>query len=248
MWKDGVLMCTISPCRMHIEVFECSNSNCSSKVLAEGRDHYIVIDRVSSAATHALIRRELFGVAISNGTLTGRLNHFHSFVTANAFVGVIPEAPVCRSVRTLLKLCSITLRLICMSPAEQLFQCNVCEFNGNIRVDQINALCMDGISQGFVKTGTKPFTNISEPCISLKNSNSAAKGRAEDMSRPLTCFTRELLDAIRGNSQVCTSANEKDFASAARMVSEIAVPAEYFSSISVCGKTRGDVSEDIGEN
>ncbi len=49
--------------------------------MAEGRENCIVIEKVTNAATHVLMRRELCGVAVSNGTLTGRLKHFHSLVT-----------------------------------------------------------------------------------------------------------------------------------------------------------------------
>ncbi len=70
--------------------------------------------------------------------------------------------------------------------------------------------------------------------------------------RPLTSIVREmrpvniLFDAIKGHSTSCSSSNEKDFACAIRMVSDLAIPAEFHSSVSVCGKTRGDISEDIG--
>ncbi len=126
----GVLTATIGPCRMQVEEFLCSSSSCNAKVTSEGRDQFILMDKVTSAATHALLRRELHGVVVSNGTLSGRLSHFHSLVTANAYFGIIPEEPSCRSVKTLIRLCSIMLRLMCTSPPTHLFRCDTCEHNG----------------------------------------------------------------------------------------------------------------------
>ncbi len=128
-------MCTMGPCGMHSEVFQCSSPSCGQTITAEGRQHYIVIHNLTSAATHALMRRELQGVVISNGTITGRLSHYHSLVTSHAYFGIIPPEPVCRSVRTLVKLCSIMLRLMCSSPSGSLFHCKICEYDeeGNKR-------------------------------------------------------------------------------------------------------------------
>ncbi len=61
--------------------------------MAEGKENCIVIEKVANAATHVLVRRELYGVALSNGTLTGRLKHYHSLVTSHAYFGLIPSSP-----------------------------------------------------------------------------------------------------------------------------------------------------------
>ncbi len=98
-WDYGVIMSTIGPCRMETEEFTCSSSACGRKIISEGRDHCILIDKLTSAATHELLRRELHGVVISNGTITGRLSHFHSLVTANVCFGIIPPDPPCRSLQ-----------------------------------------------------------------------------------------------------------------------------------------------------
>ncbi len=85
-----------------------------------------------------------------------------------------------------------------------------------------------------------------------KASASAAKGRAESLTRPLTSLIREsrpvriLLQAIRGNPTCGTRSSEKDFTCAIRIVTNCAVPQSFYSSISVCGSTKGDVSNDIG--
>ncbi len=112
---------------MHVEEYICSSSTCNSPVIAEGRDQCIILENRRTAATHALLRRELYGVVISNGTLTGRLRHYHSYVTSNSFFGVIPSDPACRSVKTEVKLCSFMLKLMCLSPPESLFRCRTCE-------------------------------------------------------------------------------------------------------------------------
>ncbi len=93
VWDNGIIMCTIGACRMIIEEFRCSSFSCNRAILAEGREHCVLIHTLSSGATHALLRRELYGVVISNGTLTGRLSHYHSLVTANAFFGIVPNSP-----------------------------------------------------------------------------------------------------------------------------------------------------------
>ncbi len=79
-------MCSVGPCRMKVEQYRCSSPHCSSSIVSEGRENCVLLDKVTSGATHAVLRRELFGVVISNGTLTGRLRHYHSYVTANAFL------------------------------------------------------------------------------------------------------------------------------------------------------------------
>ncbi len=160
-------MCTIGPCKFHIEEFTCSSKSCKARIMSEGLESCVFIEKVSNAATHALMRRELCGVAVSNGTLTVRLKHFHSLVTANAYFGLIPPAPFCRSNRSLIKTCSLMLRL--MSPPSELFRCLKCELHGQDRKERLNALCMDGISHGFVKTGLKAFYNSSEQWKALKS-------------------------------------------------------------------------------
>ncbi len=112
---------------------------------------------------------------------------------------------------------------------------------------------MDGITQGVLKSSPRPFKNISEKCVPIKPSTALSKGQPQGKVRPLIGLVREskpvliLLDAIRGNDLSCTGSMRKSFAAAIRMVSGYALPAHVFSSFSVCGRSRGEVAEDVGD-
>ncbi|CDF39066.1 unnamed protein product [Chondrus crispus] len=73
--QQGIIMTTAGVCEMHVEVFKCSN--CYTIIHSEGRDHKIVLASLSTAATHVLLRHIIRGVATSNGTLRGRLEHYY---------------------------------------------------------------------------------------------------------------------------------------------------------------------------
>ncbi len=162
---------------------------------------------------------------------------------------MIPSDPPCRSVKTLVKLCPLMLKVMCLSPPEYLFRCKTCENSS----EPMHALCMDGISQGYLKSNSNCFENISEKCVALKPSTKLSKGGPGSTLRPLTGLVREtrpvqiLLKAIRGKPLHRTNKSEKDFASSIRMVSEHSIPRTFHSSVSVCGNSRGDVSNDVGD-
>lgn len=75
-----------------------------------GRDHCILIYAVTTAATHALLRRELFCLVQGNGTISSRLCQYHSDFTAIIHSGVLPSTTTGRSVAILHKLCVQTLK------------------------------------------------------------------------------------------------------------------------------------------
>ncbi len=91
-------------------------------------------------------------------------------------------------------------------------------------------------------------------CAPVKPSTKLTKGRPRALVRPLTNLIREskpvtiLLHAIRGKPLQCTKSNEKDFASAIRMDCDQSIPTSFYSSVSACGLSRGDVSNDAGDN
>ncbi len=250
IWKDGVIMCTIGPCVLHTEEFSCSNDSfCSAKIKAEGRCECVLLDKNTSAATHALLRRELLGVALSNGTLTGRLKHFHSQVISHMHGGVIPFYPFSRSVKTMQRLCTIMLVLMTLSPNRKMFECETCEYRNGQKIEQVPVICVDGIYQGYVKAKQVSTKNISQDCKPIPYSDSASNGSTR---RPLTRLIRRekaitiLLKAISGKEILCSQENVKDLAMSIRLVSKDVLP-PHFCSESICGRTPNDYHNDIGD-
>ncbi len=131
-----------------------------------------------------------------------------------------------------------------------LLKCKICEYDGETPRKQLHSFCMDGTNQGFIKKGSRPFLNISEPCAPFKPSTFITKGRAESGMRPLTTRIREEkpvpLGAIRGRHVTCTKSVEKDFAAASRPISDSSLPTAFCSSSSICGRNRGDLFNDVG--
>lgn len=125
-------MCTLGPCKMQINTYRCSRyPDCKNNLRPEGRDQCVTILGTTTAASHVLLRREVTGVALSNGTLYGRLRHYHSQVNNNILSGVIPEGVSPRSPNTLEKLCSIILQLMTKYPPKSLFICPTCDMDGD---------------------------------------------------------------------------------------------------------------------
>ncbi|KAI0564157.1 hypothetical protein FGB62_30g110 [Gracilaria domingensis] len=147
LWKDGVLMCTREPCALHVEEYVCSNQTCNSPIQPEGREQFVLLLNMCTAGTHALLRQELIGVVLGNGTLNSRLKHFHSQVQANVNAGYFGSSTVpCRSVRTIQDMCILMIKLMTMEPDVALFRCDTCEDSS----ETIPIICIDGIQLGNV--------------------------------------------------------------------------------------------------
>lgn len=86
--QKGIVLCSEGPCSMRVEIFHCSD--CSHRIHSEGRVDKIVLLTLSTAAAHVMLRNQLTGVALSNGTLTGRLGQYHSQSLANISAGLVP--------------------------------------------------------------------------------------------------------------------------------------------------------------
>lgn len=112
--KDGVVMCTLGLCKMQLNTYRCSG--CTNMAIPEGRDHCLVIENTATTAAHAILRREVIGAALSNGTLTGRLRHFHSQVINNISSCIIPQGSTPHSVDSMKRLYITILQLMTKSP------------------------------------------------------------------------------------------------------------------------------------
>lgn len=92
--QKGIVLCSEGPCRMHVELYDCSKPDCKYLIHSEGRDHKVLLLTLSTAATHVMLRRILTGVVLSNGTLNGRLMQYHSEMLANVDADLIPGTTV----------------------------------------------------------------------------------------------------------------------------------------------------------
>lgn len=50
-------MCTLGPCMLSVEEFQCSNAGCSNIIETEGGEYCILFEK-ASAVTHLLLKRE----------------------------------------------------------------------------------------------------------------------------------------------------------------------------------------------
>ncbi len=157
IWKDGVIMCIIGSFVLHIEEFSCSNDS-------EGRCECVLLDKNTSAATHAFFRRKLLGVASSNGTLMGTLKHFHSQVISHMHGGVLPFYLFSRSLKTMQRLCTIMLVLMTLSANGEMFECEACECRNGQKLEQVLVICVDRIYQSYVKAKQVSLKHIYQDC------------------------------------------------------------------------------------
>ena len=246
--QGGVIMCTVGPCLMEVEEFRCSNPDDSHRVIQEGRSSCVLLLNVSTAATHVLLRRELIGVIMGNGTLSGRLKHFHSMSVENARSGILSPDVNPRSFRTMVKLTTEMLRLMTLSPSASLFQCGICDIDDG-HDKRVDVICVDGIYQGYLKRKQVASTNFSEICTTFPVSKSQS---GLTFRRPNTRFIRKisshafLIKAIRGKEISCkTRFDAEAIVSAVRLASASTLDEYYFLG-SVCGTTEYDYFEDIG--
>ena len=150
---------------MEVETFLCSG--CNIRFCAEGRIEGIFVDSVCLAATHKLLRDQLIGFALGNGTLSSRLNKFHSQVTAFEDTKVFNKPLPSRSTRKIYDLCVSFLRLMVCEPHVSLFTCQTCTYATATNADDANScfrtVCVDGIWAGYQKKSVIPFQNVSQP-------------------------------------------------------------------------------------
>ena len=247
--SEGVIMATIGQCKLLVEEFKCSSKSCSRTVVAEGRSSQVLLLTATTAASHVFLRRELAGVIIGNGTLSSRLSHYYSICMENAASGVIRTEVPPRSLRTLKKLCGEMLRLMTMCPDPKLFTCGVCDVNEMGYFNRVFALCVDGVYQGFKKDSSIKYLELSEPFRPYP-------GRASTSltSRPNLSFFRHerafttLFKAIKGDRIDCKSKYDaRSIAMALRCIQRAVIP-EIFATGSVCGTTRNDYNNDIGDD
>ena len=247
---SGIVMATIGPCLMHVEEFICGNPSGSHKVTPEGRANCILLLNLSTAATHTLLRRELSGVIMGNGTLSGRMKHYHALSMENVLSGYLNPLTKPRSVRTLIKLCTEMLRLMSLKPTKSLFECGVCD-KANGRDKRVEIVCIDGIYQGYMRKKQVKSNNIYEKVQSFPVSSSTS---GTSWRRPNIHFIRKsrvsaiLFTALSGKEIACSSMHDaNDISSAIRLVSTSILP-DYFCVGSVCGRNQYDYMEDIGSH
>ncbi|KAI0560851.1 hypothetical protein FGB62_99g10 [Gracilaria domingensis] len=247
LWKDGVLMCTRGPCPLHIEEYLCTNLECTTKIVSEGREHFVLLLNLCTAATHALLRRELIGVVLGNDTLNGRLRHFHSQVQANINTGYFSSrsSVPCRSVRILQDMCVLMLKLTTLDLDKTLFSCETCESS----TAPIPVLCIDGIQLGYLKNKQMKLKNISQKCEPLRRSMARSM---ESTYRPLTGLLRKeavfkiFLAVLKGKDIACTRLNVREFVMCIRLINGNILPPEFCAD-SICGSTPNNISHDIGD-
>ena len=245
--SEGVIMATMGPCKLLVERFKCTSETCSHTVVAEGRSQQILLFTTTTAATHAFLRRELSGVIIGNGTLSSRLSHYYSLCVENAESGVIKANVRPRSIRTLKKMCAEMLRLMTMEPEPSLFTCGVCDTDIGGNFSRVFAVCVDGVYQGFKKDENIEYLEVSDSIKPYPKTNNP------HTCRPNVSFFRQertfkyLYSAITGSSIICNSKYDACFiAMAIRCVRRSFLP-DLFCAGSVCGITKNDFHQDIGE-
>ena len=184
--SNGVLMATFGACQMQVLEHKCSSPSCGRTVVADGREVHSLIFNVTSAETHVLLRTELQGVTMDNGTLSSRLKQYRAACVQNCMTGLVNSKIRPRSMRTLQKLCSEMLRLMTMCPDAELFRCENCDMTIDGASGRLYTSCVDGIYQGYTKRKEKPQKNIAEPCMALPLSSNPLQ------TRPKTSFFRQV--------------------------------------------------------
>lgn len=166
MVKGGVIMCTLEPCGMGVETFSCNNAKCDVEIKAEGREHCIVLQSLTTAGTHIMLREIVKSVALSNGTMGGRVEQAHAIGTtvieAHFNLSQFAGSAVSRSSRIVEELCRIMTRLMALAPPKSLFTCPTCTSKDGKK--HLHALCVDSVWKGCNKKSRKKFGQVSEEC------------------------------------------------------------------------------------
>lgn len=181
--KNGILHCSVGPCRMHLESFHCSNNHCNRRFIADGRESYICIRKTTSAVTHAFVRKECEAVALSAGPISRRMELYLKNVKMRVLSNQLPTEVPSRSTKVLQNLCSLAISLMVKQPRPEFFQCKYCDsYSTTHRHDQaliksVFALCVDGIRAGC--SDVISFQNFSPECHPIP-----ANVRAPNEARP----------------------------------------------------------------
>ena len=249
---SGVVMCSLGACAMEIETYSCST--CTRRFSAEGRKEGLFIDSICLAATHKLLRDQLTGFALGNGTISSRLSQFHSQVAALEDSELFQTSANSRSTRSIYNLCVYVVRLMICEPPVSIFNCDTCQVD-NVNLKKgvehgrpLRAICVDGIWAGYQKKSVVPFENISQSC---GPPTSFSRSVRSSFRKPKTSFLRLektvtfLINAIKGKAIEATHGSVPVIAAAVRIASETALPADFFVS-SICGTFPTDYTNDIG--
>lgn len=202
------------------------------------------------AGTHAFLRRELIGGVLGNGTLSGRLKHYSCIVTGYIQSGRLPAYPKARSLKVLMKLCKIMLKLMCILLRQSLFHCHTCEKKADQNGGQVPVACIDGIHQGYLRSQQFALQNISkkfEPSVPSEASQQGNMRLPLARILRLASVVRLLISALNGKAVICGKDNVSCFAACIRRVQGVHFLPRFCSG-SICGRVGNDYLQDIGEN
>ena len=217
LFSEGILSSSYGPVRMQVETFKCGSEECRSLVFEEGRRAHIVFYSLTSASTHAFMRREVQAVVSAGIKITSRFENYVREKIEDRSSGLFPSQVRVRGIRTLTNLFALTLQLMVMDPPPQLFSCRNC--GGGKWQGEAPDLCIDAIWAGCDRGTSYPFVTVSEKCDALPAPNQHGKP-GKNQVRPKTgLFVDEtagivLLAALRG---------ERDFMSDRRLLPALSV-------------------------
>ena len=92
------------------------NTTCARMVTADGREDFIVFERVTTGITHTAMRQICEGVAFGSGTLTTRLQELLKKHVTNRNAGLRASSVEPRTIKTLLRRCVLGIHLITKDP------------------------------------------------------------------------------------------------------------------------------------
>ena len=118
---EGVIVCAKRPCAMKVDFFQCKNWMCRALTHSEGREQHLIFLIHVSAATHAFMRHEVYGVACDIGPTSLRLQHHEQKVLESQSGGAIPSKPKTRGVRTLHDMFRLMTQLMTKNPSREYF-------------------------------------------------------------------------------------------------------------------------------
>ena len=248
--KNGIIHCSVGPCRMYLESFICANNSCKRRFIAEGRESYICIRNTTSAITHSFVRKECEAVALSAGTLRRRMELYLKQVTMSTLSGQLPRDVPSRSSKVLQSLCSLAVSLMVKDPNPEFFQCKYCDLYSTnspsvqSRIRSVFAICIDGIRAGC--SDVLSFQNSSPECHPIP-----ANVRRLNEARPRNGLLRKqsvvtlLMLSLEGKPVKVTVRNIVTACETLKLLH----PSFTMKSISlesICGRTPIDFSHDVG--
>ena len=235
---EGVIACAKGPCAMKVEFFRCNSSMCRALIHSEGREQHLILLRHVSAATHAFMRHEVYGVACGIGPTSLRLQHYEQKVLESQSCGAIPSKPKTRGVRTLHDMFRLMTQVMTKNPSRELFTCDTCTpFSPSI---QYEAVAVDGICAGYPTKFVKPFISVSVPCKPVGPTTSdptTSRPKCRLLKRSDTM--KFLLQAARGENIRVTSRTVRPIMAAFRLLAPFVFLADW-SLESICGLSETD--------